>query len=234
MSASVSPAANSRQADHATRPSAGLLLLRAALLAFFRNYLCVTRVIGREHMPVGPFILCANHRSHLDSLALICGLCLEDKYALLAARDYFEESGWARRLLASPFALIPLERRRPGVAMLGTIAAAAAFFRQSGQVLIAFPEGSRQTGGAIAPFKRGVATLALALGRPVLPVFIDGTEQLLPKGRHIPVPGTATLIIGPSIQPGIRPAAGEWHGRSCQLIRAIEASVRDLARTGAE
>lgn len=232
MSAASSPATMSRQTDHVARPGAGVVLLRAGLLAIFRGVLCVPRVVGREHVPAGPFVLCANHRSHLDSLALICGLRLEDKSALLAARDYFEEGGMMRRLLVSPFTVIPVEQRHPGVAMLGTIAAAAAFFRQGGQALIAYPEGTRQTGGTIAPFKRGAATLALALGRPVLPVFIDGTERLLPKGRLMPVPGTVTLTLGKAIQPGARPDAGEWHDRSCQLIRTIEASVRDLARNG--
>jgi len=233
MSAAYTPATMSRVTDHAARPGAGLRLLRAGILAFFRNCLCVPRVVGRENIPVNPFVLCANHRSHLDSLALICGLCLEDRCALLAARDYFEEGGATRRLLALPFTVIPVERRHPGAAMLGTIAAAAAFFRQGGQVLIAYPEGTRQTGGTIAPFKRGAATLALALGRPVLPVFIDGTEHLLPKGCRIPIPGTVTLTLGPAIQPGNRPDAGHWRVRSRDLIRSIEASVRDLARSSA-
>ncbi len=232
MSATSASGTMSRQAIPAPRSGAGVVLLRAGLLAVFRSYLCVPRVIGSEHIPAGPYVLCANHRSHLDSLALICGLRLEDTCALLAARDYFEEGGVARRLLALPFTVIPVERRRPGIAMLGTIGAAAAFFRQGGQVLIAYPEGTRQTGNAIAPFKRGVATLALALGRPVLPVFIDGTERLLPKGRRIPVPGTVTLTLGPAIHPGTRPAVGQWHDRSWQLIRAIETGVRDVGRSG--
>jgi 1-acyl-sn-glycerol-3-phosphate acyltransferase len=233
MSAASTPATISRVADNTERPGAGMRLLRAGVLAVFRKGLCVPHVIGHEHIPAGPFVLCANHRSHLDSLALICGLRLEHRCALLAARDYFEEGGTARRLLAWPFTVIPVERRQPGVAMLGTIAAAAAFFRHGGQALIAYPEGTRQTGPAIAPFKRGAATLALALGRPVLPVFIDGTERLLPKGRHIPMRGLVTLTLGPAIQPSTRPGAGQWHDRSRELIRSIEASVRELARGGA-
>lgn len=202
-------------------------------MALFRSLLCVPDVVGHHHVPAEPFLLCANHRSHLDSLALICGLRLAQGCALLAARDYFQDGGVARRLLALPFAVIPVERRRSGVTMLGTIAAANAFFRHGGQALIAYPEGSRQTGGTIGPFKRGVATLALAVGRPVLPVFIDGTEKLLPKGRYLPVPGRVTLRVGAAIQPGPRPQGGQWHARSWQLIRVIEASVRDLAQRGA-
>jgi len=203
-----------------------------ALMALFRCYIGTPSVTGREHVPPGPFVICANHRSHLDSLALICGLGLANGCALLGARDYFVEGGPLRRLLASPFTIIAVERQRPGVAMLGTIHAAAAFFRDGGRVLIAFPEGSRQAGTAIAHFKRGIATLALTLGLPVLPVFIDGTERLLAKGRHIPLPGRIRLRLGPVIPPEPRPCGATWRAGSRRLIRDIEASVRGLADAG--
>ena len=33
-----------------------------------------------------------------------------------------------------------------------------------------------------------------------MPVFIDGTERVLAKGRRIPVPGPITLALGPAIE----------------------------------
>jgi 1-acyl-sn-glycerol-3-phosphate acyltransferase/long-chain acyl-CoA synthetase len=207
-------------------------LLTVALMRLFNSYIGTPSVTGRENVPPGPFLICANHRSHLDSLALICGLGLPGGCALLGARDYFVEGGLLRRLLALPFTLIAVERQRPGVAMLGTIQAARAFFRDGGRVLIAFPEGSRQSGTAITPFKRGIATLALALGLPVLPVFIDGTERLLAKGRFIPLPGPIKLKLGPPIEPGPRPRGAAWRAGSQRLIMAIEAGVRGLADAG--
>ena len=45
--------------------------------------------------------------------------------------------------------------------------------------------------------------MALALGLPVLPVFIDGTERVLAKGRRVPVPGPITLALAPAIDPGL-------------------------------
>ena len=86
-----------------------------------------------------------------------------------------------QRLLALPFPMIAVDRIAPGVSMLGTIREAHSFF-PGGQALIAYPEGSRQAGSDIAPFKRGAATLALALGRPVLPVFIEVPTASWPKG----------------------------------------------------
>ena len=203
--------------------------LVAGLLTLFGRYVGAPLVIGREHAPPGPFMICANHRSHVDSIALIHGLDLADRCALLAARDYFVEGGPWRRLLALPFTLIPVDRISPGTSMLGTIREARAFFCAGGQTLISYPEGSRQTGKGVGPFKRGPATLALALGLPVLPVFIDGTERILAKGRRIPVPGPITLALGPAIEPGLFICSGSRRQRSRHLITEIETSVRRLA-----
>jgi 1-acyl-sn-glycerol-3-phosphate acyltransferase len=199
------------------------------LLALFGRYVGAPLVIGREHAPTGPFMICANHRSHVDSIALIHGLDLADRCALLAARDYFVDGGPWRRLLALPFTVIAVERITPGVSMLGTIREARDFFCAGGQTLISYPEGSRQTGESIGRFKRGSATLALALGLPVLPVFIDGTERVLAKGRRVPVPGPITLVLAPAIEPGLGMYGRSWRQRSQQLITEIETSVRKLA-----
>ena len=83
----------------------------------------------------------------------------------------------------------------------------------------------------VAPFKRGAATLALALGRPVLPVYIEGTERVLAKGRRIPMPARITLTLAPAIDPGPRPCGASWRARSQTLIAEIEANVRGLAVT---
>lgn len=216
-----------------TRPPVGNLssALAPALLGLFRRVVGRPRIVGHGQLPSGPFVICANHRSHVDSLALICGLGLEHRCALLGARDYFFEGGWARHLLALPFPIIPVERRAPRVAMRGTISAADGFISAGGRALITYPEGARQTGASIAPFKRGAATLALALGLPTLPVFIEGTDRILAKGRYIPIPGPITLALGSPIDPGPRPAGACWRARSLRLIKEIEASVRGLAAT---
>jgi 1-acyl-sn-glycerol-3-phosphate acyltransferase len=222
-------------AAHAERSAARVQQKRLAtnaLLAVFRRYIGVPTVVGREHIPAGPFLICANHRSHLDSLALICALEIRCGFALLGARDYFFEGGPMRRLLATPFTVISVERRTPSVAMLGTIRAAAAFFRNGGRVLIAYPEGSRQTVPGIAPFKRGVATLALALRLPVLPVFISGTERLLGKGHIIPLRGRIVVRLGPPIAPEPQLHCVNRRLRSRRLIAEIESDVHKLADAG--
>jgi 1-acyl-sn-glycerol-3-phosphate acyltransferase len=217
------------RASHPVQPSGRHHRLAARLLPLFGRYIGAPMVIGREHIPTTPFVICANHRSHIDSFALIYGLGLDNRCALLAARDYFVEGRPWQRLLGLPFPVIAVDRTAPGVSMLSTIRDAHSFFRAGGQALITYPEGSRQAGSDIAPFKRGAATLALALGRPILPVFIEGTERVLAKGRRLPLPGRITLVLAPAIDPGPRPDGASWRARSQLLIAEIESAVRGLA-----
>ncbi len=212
-----------------TQPSGHQRRVAAHLLTLFGRYIGAPIVIGHEHIPTTPFVICANHRSHVDSFALIYGLGLNSRCALLAARDYFVDGRPWQRLLALPFPMIAVDRTAPGVSMLGTIRDAHSFFRAGGLAIITYPEGSRQAGRNIAPFKRGAATLALALGRPVLPVFIEGTERVLAKGRRLPVPGRITLVLAPAIDPGPRPDGASWRARSQHLIAEIKSVVRGIA-----
>jgi 1-acyl-sn-glycerol-3-phosphate acyltransferase len=52
---------------------------------------------------------------------------------------------------------------------------------QDGISVVIFPEGTRSLTGAIGKFKTGAFQLALKTDKPLLPVLIDGTGEILPK-----------------------------------------------------
>jgi 1-acyl-sn-glycerol-3-phosphate acyltransferase len=52
---------------------------------------------------------------------------------------------------------------------------------ENGTSIMLFPEGTRSADSEIGFFKRGAFQLAIATGRPILPVLIDGTGGILPK-----------------------------------------------------
>ncbi len=52
---------------------------------------------------------------------------------------------------------------------------------QDGISVVLFPEGTRSLTGAIGKFKTGAFQLAVRTDKPLLPVLIDGTGEILPK-----------------------------------------------------
>ncbi|HQN59271.1 MAG: 1-acyl-sn-glycerol-3-phosphate acyltransferase [Bacteroidales bacterium] len=56
---------------------------------------------------------------------------------------------------------------------------------QDGISVVIFPEGTRSLTGAIGKFKAGAFQLALKTDKPLLPVLIDGTGEIMPKNGGI-------------------------------------------------
>ena len=52
----------------------------------------------------------------------------------------------------------------------------------AGEPLVIFPEGTRREAGSPGEAELGVGMIALRSRAPVVPVFISGTEKMLPRG----------------------------------------------------
>jgi len=147
---------------------------------FYERVLKVT-VTGKAFVPHNrSTLVVANHSSHLD-MGLV-------KYALgtygrdlvaLAAKDYFFEGNRVRTMFVENFTnLVPLDRN---AGMRQTLRAVGSLIDEGKTVLI-FPEGTRSTDGTIRPFKGAVGYLALQHRIDILPVYVGGTFEALPKG----------------------------------------------------
>ena len=159
---------------------------------------CPVQVAGRHNLPRTPYLICANHSSHLDSLAVLIATGQPfARFAVLAAHDYFFTTRLRRIGFASLLNLIPLDRAAsPGSAM-SAVAACRDFLNQDAATgLILFPEGGRSVTDAVGSFRRGSAVFPMRLGLPVVPVSIGGTRRLMPKGRLLPSPGRICVRIG--------------------------------------
>jgi 1-acyl-sn-glycerol-3-phosphate acyltransferase len=55
-----------------------------------------------------------------------------------------------------------------------------------GGVMTVFPEGTRSRDGSVGPGRPGAGLLILATRPRAIPVAIDGMEDVLPIGRHVP------------------------------------------------
>src|SRR5262249_62016131 len=77
---------------------------------------------------------------------------------------------------------------------------------QNGEILLVYPEGTRQHGPKIQALQPGAAYLALRAGVPILPVGIAGSAEILRDHEsHIPRFRHVAIVVGdPTL--GDRPA----------------------------
>jgi 1-acyl-sn-glycerol-3-phosphate acyltransferase len=76
------------------------------------------------------------------------------------------------------------------------------------------------------PFRSGIGLLANGLRVPIVPIGIEGTYTLLPKGRRRPGRGPVTVRFGPAVSPA---------GREDRVVvtTRLAAAVESLARAPA-
>ncbi len=191
---------------------------------------CPLTTHGRELLPPPPFLICANHSSHMDTPALMtaCGGDYND-YAMIAARDYFFSNNSLNRFRYDKFMfLIPIDRRASHGSLRAMFAGCKPHLK-SGRNLIIYPEGTRSQDGTMAPMKRGAAVLALGLNLPVAPAHISGTFRCLPKGTVFPRPGRVRVRFGKPLMPA------DYHDdkqASRMMTNDLSESVRLLGGTG--
>jgi 1-acyl-sn-glycerol-3-phosphate acyltransferase len=199
--------AHTEAAFHAT--ALGSALFQGFCRTFFTLYSPLT-VEGLHHLPDEPFLLCSNHVSHADSAVLMTASGRSfRRFALIGASDYFFHSRSVRWRVAPLMNVIPINRQ-PGAHSLSTCLTTCHRFLQAGGSLILYPEGTRSPDGVMRAFKSGVGLFAMDLGVPVVPAYIDGTHQILPKGTSFPRSAPVTVRFGEALQP-VRIGSGELH-----------------------
>lgn len=200
-------AAHTDGAFHAT--VVGSALFEGFCRTFFTLYSPLT-VEGRHHLPDEPFLLCSNHSSHADSAVLMTASGRSFRsFALIGASDYFFHSRSVRWRVAPLMNVIPIDRQ-PGPHALSVCLKTCRSFLQGGGSLILYPEGTRSPDGEMRGFKSGVGLFALELGVPVVPAYIEGTHEILPKGKSFPRSAPVTVRFGEALQPA-RTGSAELH-----------------------
>lgn len=189
-----------------------------------------TKIYGRAHVPQHVnFLVAANHASHLDMGLVKHALGDQgENLVALAARDYFFSSRIRRTYFENFTHLIPMDRH----GSLRESLALASRSLQQGKNLLIFPEGTRATDGAIKDFKGSLGYLALTNKVGILPVYLDGTWEALPKGAVLPKTRDLGARIGPFFSYEELAAAVEGLPRSEQhreVARIMEEAVRALA-----
>ena len=175
--------------------------LQGAWRRLVRLYLRVAHrltVEGRENLPPPPFVLVANHASHLDALVLMAvlrGTAARRAHALAAGELFFGNTA-AALFSAYGLSALPVWRGRTGRHALATLRARLS---EDALVYVLFPEGTRTRDGLMKPFQPGLGALVCATTVPVVPAYIEGAFQAWPPQRRRPRFGPVRVRIGAPI-----------------------------------
>ncbi|MCK6394702.1 1-acyl-sn-glycerol-3-phosphate acyltransferase [Zoogloea sp.] len=177
-------------------------LLASALCGFARALTGVRALWLGSEPDARPRVYFANHRSHGDFVLIWASLPppLRRRTRPVAGADYWLTTSLRRFLINRVFRGVCIDRR-PGrngpnpVEQMGEALGA-------GESLILFPEGTRNMGDGLLPFKSGLHHLAKAHPEAeLIPVWIENLGRVMPKGSLIPVPLLCTLSFGPPLSP---------------------------------
>lgn len=144
------------------------------------------KIIGQENIPQrgerGALIL-GNHVSAIDPFAIA-----------VTAMPFFSPVWWRApakaelfripviRNILSTWGAIPVLRGQRDLEAISRMVALL-----PGSVIVAFPEGRRSTDGQLLPGRPGMGKVIHdARPKKVIPVYIKGTDTLLPKGKALP------------------------------------------------
>jgi 1-acyl-sn-glycerol-3-phosphate acyltransferase len=147
----------------------------------------------------------ANHQSHLDWVLIWAALPKDLRATTrpIAARDYWTAGGLRHWITREVFHAVYIDRpprRAPDAPRdvdapdpLGPLLAAL----EQGDSLVIFPEGTRGHHVDPGPFRSGLYHLAAQHPDvPLVPVWIDNVQRVMPKGEVVPVPILCTATFG--------------------------------------
>lgn len=183
-------------------------------------------VYGAENVPTKPpFVLVANHASHLDALVLAAALPwrLRQSAFPIAAGDTFFETKVTTVFAAMMLNALPMWRKRCGAHGMSELRTRLV---EEPAIYLLFPEGTRSRTGEMGAFKPGLGMLLGGADIPVVPCHLSGAFNALPSGARWPKPAKLVLRMAPPLRFGSLPndKVG-WRAISEQL----EEAVRKLA-----
>jgi 1-acyl-sn-glycerol-3-phosphate acyltransferase len=133
------------------------------------------RVRGLEHLPESGFVLAANHTSNFDPWPLGIPLLPHRQLRFMAKSELFNP------VLAPILRAGGAFKVRRGEGDLEAMRTAAELAR-AGEIVVMFPEGTRQRKGLRKRHEArphtGAARIALTAGVPLVPAAITGTDRL--------------------------------------------------------
>ncbi len=166
------------------------------------------------------YMLMCNHSSLYD--IPLSFVALPGSIRMLTKKELFRIPLFGAGLRAGEFVSIDRVNLKTAIADLEN----ARKKMESGIVLWVAPEGTRSKDGRLRPFKKGAIRLAIDMGAVVVPVGIDGINNVLPANTvDLYINGTVDVRVGEPID------AARYDKTDCKRLMAdLETSLRTLIR----
>ena len=210
-------------------------LFRAGIRSLYQGMFSF-KVFGLENIPKDePYIITPNHTSHLDTLTVITALGKEShRLWTLAARDYWFGKRFQGWFAHNCMNALPIERDGDFAQFMQDLRMANNVLEQNNGVLI-FPEGTRSLDGNLQPFKPGILSL-LVYGQqvPIIPTYIQGAYEVLPKGKNFPRKHPIRIVFGEPLRFEVNQNPGDSvdnTGKYKMFLTELENRVEKLKET---
>ena len=144
------------------------------------------KVTGLENFsPQKTYVFVSNHSSYYDISSL--QKSIPNRMAMIFKKELARIQIFGWQLYLGPYVMID---RKDYESAMRSIDEAKQQMENKNISIVVFAEGTRSETGEIQSFKRGAFRLATAVGYPIIPVSISGSNNIMPKGTFKLNPGT--------------------------------------------
>jgi 1-acyl-sn-glycerol-3-phosphate acyltransferase len=175
-------------------------------------------VAGLENVPAdSPCVVISNHCSYIDGPALV--LAMPHPVCFVIKKELLRIPLWGA--IAVRVGFIPIDRS-DAIGASRRLGRAVEAIR-AGRTIALFPEGTCSPGDDMLPFKKGGFHLAVEAQVPILPVAINGSRDVWPRGTLSPRPGSFEIVIGQPI-----PTAGLGKAQVSALVAEARRVITEM------
>lgn len=130
------------------------------------------RYYGRENIPDGPLVICANHTSFIDPILIAFAFQRHRQIFFMSKAEIFKVPvlGAILRAIGS----FPVQRGETDIQAIRT----AFGHLKSGERVMIFPEGTRVKEKEPVDAKSGALRIAIKTKTPILPVYISRRKRV--------------------------------------------------------
>lgn len=177
----------------------------------------------------GPYLICANHQSMLDVLVV---MALGSDFKWVSGARFFQIPMFAAYMRVAGY--IEADLTNPFAA--SSVLESCAYWLDRGHSVGMFPEGTRSPDGRLGSFRPGAFRVSVERSVPVLPVAIDGTREILPRGAKAlggsqPFRTIRLRVLDPIDPASLDERTPQAMGDACR--RAIGAALEEWRGTSA-